>query len=215
MCEAAVSALARLHAHWWNERDAGDHNIRARLHSNEEKLAEFFRPLLAAFFDYLGERLSSDQRKLLETVWHKLPELKQRRAALARPVTRTHGDPHFWNVLYPHDASRDGCVLIDWEDWRLDMGAADLAAMLVLHWTRERRSLYEDALLHHYLDVLRTKTQTDYDWNELQADYRLGHLQNIVVPIFQQHAGTPEATWLPLLERWFNAFKDLDCRQIL
>jgi len=95
------------------------------------------------------------------------------------------------------------------------MGAADLAAMLVLHWTREQRSLYEKALLHHYLDVLRTKTQTDYDWNELQADYLLGHMQNVVVPIFQRHAGTRQATWLPLLERWFNAFEDLDCRQIL
>jgi thiamine kinase-like enzyme len=131
------------------------------------------------------------------------------------PATRTHGDPHFWNILYPHDTSHHGCVFIDWEDWRIDMAAADLASMLALHWARERRLQHERRLLRHYLDTLRTETHTAYDWTALNDDYRLGHLQNIIVPIFQHHVATPNTIWGPLLQNWLLAFEDLDCAQLL
>ena len=174
LCEAAVGTLARLHAHWWNDGQSEWPETSSRLQSNEESLARYFQPLVPSFLDDLDKCLSAYQREVIQRVCCRIPELKTHRATLASPVTRTHGDPHFWNILYPHDTSLHGCVFIDWEDWRIDMAAADLASMLALHWDRERRLQHERRLLRHYLDTLRTETHTAYDWTALNDDYHSG-----------------------------------------
>ena len=211
-CEAAVVALARIHAHWWHD---GDNGLGADMLSNEIRLATFFQTLLPDFREALGDRLEADRWDIIRTAIDRLPDLKGRRVSEGRAVTRVHGDAHLWNVLYPKDPGRHGCVFIDWEDWRHDIAAADLAYMIALHWYPDRRRRHEEDLLRKYLAALQSEFCTDYGWEDLRADYRLGHLQNIVVPIFQQQADQSHGSWWPHLERWFLAFDDLDCAELL
>jgi len=215
MCEAAVCALARLHARWWTEEDPRAGIGRAELLANESRLAEFFQALLPKFHDDLADRLAPERYDLMCRVCAKLPELKENRLAHGGATTRVHGDAHFWNVMYPKDPVRHSCVFIDWEDWRYDLGVADLAYMIALHWFPDRRARHEEHLLRTYLEVLQREASTDYGWKDLQADYRLGHLQNIYVPIFQQQAGLAHGVWWSHLERWFLAFEDLRCGELL
>jgi len=37
----------------------------------------------------------------------------------------------------------------------------------------------------------------------------------VIVPIFQYQAGNAHASWWSHLERWFLAFEDLDCRELI
>lgn len=215
MCEAAVSALAHIHAHWWSEMVPVPDKIIGDLTSNETKLAAYFQSLLPKFRDDLGDRLAPERFKVIEKALVRLPELKAKRLASGGPITRVHGDAHVWNALYPKDPSRHDCVFIDFEDWRYDHGAADLAYMMALHWYPDRRARYETDLLRIYLGVLHSRVSTNYGWDDLLLDYRLGHLQSIVVPIYQQQAGQTFGSWWSHLERWFLAFDDLDCSELL
>ena len=214
-CEGAVAALARLHAHWWHEGSSETSDLGGKLWAKEERIAGVVQGLLPAFLDDLGDRLPVDRRDLLLRTLARTPELVRQRLARGRPITRIHGDAHLWNVLYPKDPSRHGCVFIDWEDWRYDLGASDLALMIALHWYPDRRARHESDLLRTYLEALRSSGIEGYGWDNLLVDYRLGHLQNAVVPVFQHAMAQPHASWWSHLERWFLAFEDLDCAALL
>ena len=93
--------------------------------------------------------------------------------------------------------------------------AGDLAYMIALHWDRARRARHERPLLRRYHAALSAEIPDGYAWDALLADYRLGHLRNIVVPIFQQQMGATNGGWWSHLERWFLAFEDLGCDELL
>lgn len=84
---------------------------------NYARLAAHVQTLLPAFFDAVGD-LPRDRRDLMAAVCERIPTLLSDRAARGYPITRVHGDPHFWNVFFPKDPARHGCVFVDWEDWR-------------------------------------------------------------------------------------------------
>ena len=215
MLSEAVTSLSGLHAHWWTGSDSAKTSLEPTLRANEQGLARFFQPLVEKFLESLSTQLSEQQRDSVRAACSEFPRLKQQRAESDLPVTRTHGDPHFWNVLYPDDSAAHGCVFIDWEDWRVDMAAADLAAMLVLHWDCAERRAHECELLRTYHDSLLGASVERYDSQQLFADYRLGCLQNIVVPLFQHHTGISADTWQPMLHRWLAAFDDLGGAELL
>jgi len=86
---------------------------------------------------------------------------------------------------------------------------------IALHWYPDRRARHEDNLMATYHTALLEAGITGYDHNDLDADYRLGHLGNLVIPVFQQEMNSPHQSWWSHLERWFMAFDDLDCRALL
>ena len=47
------------------------------------------------------------------------------------------------------------------------------------------------------------------------ADYRLGHLHNSIVPLFQLNMGEPGEGWWPHVGRLFLSYDDLDCGALL
>lgn len=215
MCEAAVATLARLHAFWWNSRpsETGTSGLPSRRKHHE--FAGHIEHLLPRFLDFLGDRLPQDRRDLMRKVCDRLPALLWDRVSGGRPITLVHGDAHFWNVMLPKDPARHGCVFVDWQAWRRDVGAFDLAYMIALHWYRDRRARHEEHLLRTYHEALRQEISTDYGWGELLADYRLGHLRNFVVPLFQLQMDLFPGIWWSHLERLFLAFEDLDCAELL
>ena len=206
-CEGAMRAWAAIHVRWAGTRFPA-------YHAREDTLAGHAAILLPGLLDTLGDRLPRERRILLERVCACIPALKARRQDDGGSLTRIHGDAHFWNVLYPRDPVRHGCVLIDWEDWRVDFAALDLALAMAMHWYPDRRARHEKALLRTYHEAVLEAGGT-VAWDDLLADYRLAHLCNAVIPIFQHHAGHVHMSWWSNLERWFLAFDDLGCNGLL
>jgi len=211
-CHAAMAAFARLHAHGW-EAVPGVASSEALI-ERERQIAAHVDGLLPGFFDTLGDRLTPERRAIFETAVNAYLPLKEARLRDG-PVCAIHGDAHFWNLLYPRDSGRGGCVVIDWEDWRVDIGGADLALAMAMHWFPERRARLERALLGSYHDALTEAGVAGYGRDALDADYRLAHLCNAIIPVFQFEAANAHASWWPNLERWFLAFDDLGCRDLL
>ena len=214
-CEAAVTALARIHGHWWNchvsESDAFGIDLRLK----RQRFAGHLPNLLAGFLDFVGEAVPADRQDVMRSVCGRLPDLLDERLFGGKPITRNHGDPHFWNIMFPKDPSRHGCVFIDWEDWQYNPPAFDLAYMIALHWYPDHRARHEEHLLGVYHNALLGEISTGYSWEDLMADYRLGHLHNFIVPLFQLKMGEPSEGWWPHVERLFLSFDDLDCAALL
>jgi len=214
-CQAAVAALAQLHAHWWTRADKESDATISLLHHQFDLFFEQLHRHLPAFLDFLGDRLPPERRELMAAVCARLPDLLRTRLSGGGHFTLMHGDAHFWNVMFPNHEERHQTVFIDWDDWGYGPGAFDLAYMIALHWYRDRRARYEESLLHCYHDALLRLIPEAYGFDDLMADYRLGHLLNFAVPVYQQQIGLIPAIWWPHLERLFPAYEDLDCAALL
>lgn len=172
-----------------------------------------------AFTGFLGDRLSADRRRVYEKFLAALPRLltPQRAARLTagKAVTLVHGDAHFWNFLYPHEAAQAAVHLIDWQSWDIGVGTDDLAYMIALHWYPERRRELERALISRYHQELLRQGVTNYTWPECWLDYRVSAAFNLLVPAGLWSIKAPAAIWWSHLERALWAFHDLGGDELL
>jgi Ser/Thr protein kinase RdoA (MazF antagonist) len=208
-CRRAIDGLAGIHAAYWGSELA----LQIRSHrtlpqSNVERLAS----CQSALFDRLGDALSAQRRSLVEALVEVYPALHGDRLAETGRQTIVHGDAHFWNFLIPEDDA-DPVALIDWQLWGVDLGTADLAYMIALHWFPERRLRFERHLVRGYTEALQQES-VDYPAEQAWQDYRFcvaGLLNRVLI----YSSVIPANIWWPHLERAFVAFEDLECRELV
>ncbi|HEY4986675.1 MAG TPA: aminoglycoside phosphotransferase, partial [Bradyrhizobium sp.] len=131
-----------------------------------------------------------------------------------RNMTVIQGDSHVWNNFLPRDGG-DDVRIFDWDCWRVDVAADDLAYMLALHWYPDRRRRMEQPLLDCYHSALLESGVKGYDRAALTEDYRLAVLWQATTPIWQAMSNIPPLIWWNNLERIFLAVDDLNCQELL
>ena len=214
-CEAIVTSLAKLHAHWWNAprlgTELGTPLTQEAADASHKRLAGSY----PVFADYLGDALLPQQRKTYERILASsfLDRLTERLIA-RRDVTLTHGDTHTGNMMLPR-SDNDPVTLIDWHLWGIDLAAIDLAFMIALHWPPERRALLEKPLLRLYHDTLLDRGVTGYGWDQFWDDYRTEVIITMLIPIGQHRRGAPGGViWFGLQDA-SAAVADLGCLELL
>jgi thiamine kinase-like enzyme len=147
---------------------------------------------------------------------------RHRCASSSRPAALTglnltllHGDAHVWNALYPRGGRRDDVRLIDWDGCRIDAATDDLAYMMAIHWSPERRRRLERECLWRYHAVLTESGVGGYDFDALWRDYRQSVLWQITTPVWQAANGIGPWIWWNSFERVMAAVEDLDCLEFL
>ncbi len=214
-CQLVVASLAKIHAYWWGmaqnttllERPT-EQSIQSALQKDREKWTRFR--------DFIGDRLSPERHAIFEGVGASLPSLLRERLTKEQPITLIHGEAHFGKVLYPEKAqSHDIAYILDWRNWRVDMGSCDMAYLLALHWYPERRARMEQDLLRYYYDRLLTYGVTGYTWDDCWYDYRLAVIRTLYVPVRQWASEEWAGIWWHNLERIFLAYQDLACDTLL
>ncbi len=124
LCEQVIDCLAKLQAYWWDHaRLAQDIGARPTQGSVEQAF-RWAEQTLPEFLGFLGDRLSRERRAVYDQVLEAASTLTQRLTA-DHGLTFVHGDAHFWNFLLPHNIDTDTVRIIDWESWRVGLGAAD------------------------------------------------------------------------------------------
>ena len=212
-CERIMTARARFHAAWWDDPRLGTsigkrHDDVTTAAFVRDRTAEFAR-----FADLLGDRLSDERRQIYERFLDAAPRLFDRHQT-HRNITLGHGDAHVWNVFLPKDGG-DDVRLFDWNDWRIGLASSDLAYMMSTHWHPDLRRRLERPLLDHYHDALLTCGVRGYSRENLDNDYRLSALIQIIVPVAQAAVDIPPFVWWGHLERVMQAFDDLGCQALL
>ena len=212
-CLAAVDALARVHAQWWEAPALG--NTVGKPHTTESltNMVQGIAAHLPAFIDAVGDTLTADARQTLARVfgsslkpWLRLTD--------SHALTIIHGDAHTWNFLFPR--SGDGAaLLIDWQLWHVDIGARDLAFFIALHWYPSRRREFERPLIEYYYDRLLKYGVQNYSFDELWLDYRRCVVRNLTIPIIFWSRGMQPEGWWHRLECALMAYRDLACDELL
>jgi thiamine kinase-like enzyme len=161
---------------------------------------ENYEKRFVAFVDRLGDRLPIARRRIYERAigsgWALMSRYRSR-----EHLTVVHGDAHVWNLMHPRDTTADGLRLIDWDGWRLDLAAEDLAYMMAVHWYPERRRRLETPLLRRYHEALEANGVSGYRFEALWEDYRLSVVWQLGVPVWQSALKLGPWIWWSHLER--------------
>ena len=213
--ERIVDALAQLQAYWWDSEQFGRVIGELPTEVSIEQAVTEDIGRLPAFADFLGDRLSDEKRRVLEGVSEKLLELKQERLLQQGNLTLIHGDLHAGNFLYPRDPASDTIRLIDWKSWSIDPAAYDMANLMTVYWTRERRTQLQDQLLRRYHQRLLEHGIVGYTWENCFYDYRLAVIDSLFFPMWQRSVGINDLIWWHNFERLMTAYHDLRCEELL
>ena len=207
-CESIISALARLHAGWWDDPrlgvSVGTWVDIETANQGIGRLGDRYK----VFAERLGDRLPVERRELYKRFIDTAPHL------LARYHShRNLSIVHVWNFFLPRDGGSD-VRLFDWDAWRIGLATHDLAYMMATHWYPERRQRMEQSLLDRYHVVLLAHGVRGYDRRALQDDYRLAVLWQLATPVWQEAIDLPPVIWWSHLERVMLAVDDLGCRDL-
>jgi hypothetical protein len=216
-CELCVETLAQFHAFWWEHPSLG---AEIGVLFDKESLTELvahIRKNLSGFIDALGDRLSSNRRKAYEEALEIAPAFWARRLTSIERNTLIHGDAHMWNFLHPRDQENGRAYLIDLATSnRIRPPTNDLAYMMALQWYSERRVLMEESLLRHYHMSLLSFGVKGYTWEDCRLDYQYSVISHLFTPVFQCAGGQiPATVWWHNFERISEAYKDLNCAELL
>jgi aminoglycoside phosphotransferase (APT) family kinase protein len=213
--EQIVESLAQVHAHWWSHPELGK-SIGAPLDPAAAAASEArLQASYPAFLTYLGDSLLPAQRAAYERIL--ASSFLQRRAErllAQRTLTLIHGDAHTNNVMLPA-AAQGRAMLIDWQRWAIDVPLYDLAFLIALHWTAERRAALERPLVQHYHEHLIDRGVTGYSWADCWDDYRGCVTVMTLIPIGQQRRGMPAGVVWHGMEQSVAAFNELGCAELL
>ncbi|MEW6737297.1 MAG: hypothetical protein AB1489_38800 [Acidobacteriota bacterium] len=213
-CELAMECMAHLHAFWWEHPQLG--KTIGKLF-DKKQLSDFVGEVeknVVSFVAFLGDRLSVEQRKIYDRLLASKYKVWGRLTGVAG-LTVTHGDAHWWNLLYPCDPDRHQVCLFDWQLWHVDVGVRDIAFMVALGGYSERMAAMEQNLIRHYYDSLIAHGVGNYTWDDCWNDYRWSALRNLNIPVIQWSQGRSTELWWSNLERAMLAYEELRCYELL
>ena len=144
--DAAIDALARLHAHWWEHpslldgsRDvSGWYGTRQRFDAYVKRRRREWEEVLVG----PGRDLPPDLRRLYPHALDRLPVLWERglgqRVTTGNNLTLVHGDCFLSQYLSPRDGAGI-TYLVDWQGAYTDLPSIDLTHLFATFWTPEQR----------------------------------------------------------------------------
>jgi thiamine kinase-like enzyme len=215
-CRRIMESLAQIHAHWWNHPQLGK-TIGAALSTSEAQASiDRLQASFAPFLDYLGDALLPAQRVAYEQILaSSFLRRRTQRLQTQRMVTLIHGDAHTNNVMLPNDPVHGRAVLIDWHRWSIDVPLYDLAFLIALHWSAERRAALERPLVRSYYDQLLRHGVANYTWEDCWMDYCESVIVMTLIPIGQFRRQMPPGVIWYGMEHSVAAFNDLACAELL
>lgn len=208
---AAVKALARSHAAWWESEVFGSPGFAKVSHGMIDSGIAAIENEMKAFGTGLAGHVTGWQDAYMLAL-KCLPDLLKKRFVNARKVTIAHGDAHPGNILWNKVEPAGEAVLLDWQTWHIDTGAYDLAYFMGA-WPKERRRSQEQDLLKFYLSELHA-SDIDYSWDELWRDYRQSIVRHLFSPVL--YSGfLPLDAWVGQVEPLLATYRDLGCAELL
>jgi hypothetical protein len=215
-----AKTLARLHAFWWEKPDL---NTVSDLPTEPviQRFVQKCLPGLPVMFDFLGDRITTEQKRLIENLTEQWPRwMSARTQQTPNHLTLLHGDSHNANFLLPKNGGET--YLIDRQpfDWSLTcwLGVKDLTYMMVQFWYPTYRHRVEETVLRTYHAELLTHGVKNYTWEQLWQDYRLCAIQSLYGPLAWCTYDLVEDTawiWNTQLNYTLDAIQQLDAEKLL
>ncbi len=180
---AALRAVARLHATFWNSPLPG---ALPWLLTPEIRTQRSGPPDSAAFdrsIQILNERIGGLPASLL-AVLRKVAEALQRGLLMpAGPRTLVHGDFSAKNMFFVDAPDETEIVLFDWQLTGHAPAAFDVSQFINVGLPAAQLPAAIDPLLHQYHEALAELGVSDFPFSRLLHDYRCATLQQALAPV--------------------------------
>lgn len=223
--EQMLETLAQLHAYWWNHPLLAAEAFEVGYWSRNAERFEQYLQRRTTSWKYLIDREASwfpeDLRELYENVLAHLPHYWEKylepRFRTRTNITIMHGDSYFANFLSPQNPGTDVTYLLDWQSPSFDIGGEDLVNMCATFWTSEQRQQdqREQHALRHYYATLQAHGVTNYSWDDLLIDYKIGLIFWILMPVQDCFGGSETSYWWPKMQCLIAAFREWQCEDLL
>jgi hypothetical protein len=206
---AALVGLAAHHATFWNgaHLEAADFIpvINGPLNQAGSAIYDASLPGFMAAFE---SSIKPELAEFVATYSAARPKILDDLAAM--PHTLVHFDFRADNLFFDADGS---VVVIDWQAISKGGGAADVGYFITQNMSVEDRRANETELLHAYHDTLLANGVTDYSFEQLLTDYRVGIACGWMIPVLAVGSldFTSEraiALWTAVIERTQQALLD-------
>lgn len=205
---AAVRALARFHARFWNSPDLDAIEWMPRINDEGMKIgSEIYRASLPGFLQVFAHAIDPDMVPVMERFADNVHQLLDRFAAM--PTTIVHFDYRLDNLFF---GSGDEVWMIDFQACSKGGGAFDLGYFISQSVPVAVRESEEAALLRAYHGELVARGVSDYAFDDLLEDYRVGVLYGWIIPVYA--VGTLDssseramALWTAVIERAQSAMR--------
>lgn len=206
---AALVALARLHAEFWQSPRLDAIGWMPMINAQGMKIGrEIYQASLPGFLEVFEHAIDDANRDLMQRFGENVHQLLDSFAAM--PTTIVHFDYRLDNLFF----GPDGTVkMIDFQASSKGGGAYDVGYFLSQNLATDVRRAHEDELLRTYHEALISGGATQYSFDQLRADYRVGVLYGWIIPVFA--VGTLDssseravALWTEVIERSQAAMRD-------
>lgn len=162
-----IAAVARVHGEWWPAKGVREGMDRSPF--GMEALLRRDRAVVARAADVVDRvaHIRPDVRSWMAVALNSAVAAKQARMLSCGALTRVHGSPSLGALWLPREAGSGSVTLTDWEDWRVDLWASDIARLLMDD-TSGRLSL--ESALAVYRAALSETGIDDYPESEMVRD---------------------------------------------
>lgn len=206
---ASVRALARFHSRFWRSADLDRIEWMPEINAEGMKIgSEIYRASLPGFLQVFAHAVEPDMVPIMERFADNVHQLLDRFAAM--PTTIVHFDYRLDNLFF---GPGDEVWMIDFQACSKGGGAYDLGYFISQSVPVDVRQSSEESLLRAYHDELRAGGVTDYSYEQLREDYRVGVLYGWIIPVYA--VGTLDSSseramnlWTRVIERAQSAMRD-------
>ena len=212
---AALVGLAAHHARFWNGSGLDDADFIPVINGPLNQAGSaIYDASLPGFMAAFGDSIKPELADFVAGYSAARPQILDDLAAM--PHTLVHFDFRADNLFFADDGS---VVVIDWQAISQGGGAADVGYFISQNLSTEDRRAHEADLLHAYHDTLAANGVTDYDYETLLADYKVGVACGWMIPVLAVGSldFTSEraiALWTAVIERTQNALIDHGAGQV-
>ena len=177
----AIEHLPAFHATWWNRAEAKGLDWAVQVEDREfwNELQGSLQTNFKQAVDRFGDQLPLEFVEIYEMVVAKYEHF--RRYLGTRPFALVHGDYHMKQIFLPRTDGRGRFAVFDWQFPCVAPGPWDLARMMVLSLTTEKRRELQPGFLANYLHGLEVGGVKDYTIDGLTEDLRTGCIQNLII----------------------------------
>ena len=217
---AALGCLARLHATFWRSPRLDDLTWMPRIDDPGMKIGrEIYAASLPTFLDVFGHAIEPANADTVARFGANVHQLMDRFGAM--PTTVVHFDYRLDNLFFDDAAAgADAVTMIDFQASCKGGAAYDVGYFLSQNVSTETRRAHEEDLLRVYHSELIAGGVSDYSFEQLRADYRVGVLYGWIIPIFA--VGTLDSSsdramtlWTEVIRRAQAAMLDHDVASLL
>ncbi len=189
--EGAIRNLAGLHAPRWDDATLHEHEFLPTMQDEARAafMGDLTRQAVAQFIDHFSSHLTADDVAVMRGA----AALVERWATLSNtPFTLLHGDYRPDNLMLGSEP--EDVVALDWQTMVIGPPTRDLAYFLGTTLDPEVRRQHESQLVSFYASELRRRGVTAYNNDQCFADYRIGHIQAVIITTVGWAYATGEQT---------------------